>query len=115
MNFKILNQYNIKFKKSNELVFTTTANFNLGALISLFKSKESVEHLISDINLALNGNYSQILDPNYAMELGQDIYFGIINNDMTFSVYYENNPIQSIDYPLNDIKEIFSSWLEIIS
>ena len=115
MNFKILNQYNIKFKKRNKLVFATASNFNLGAYISIFKSKETVQHIMSDIDLALNGNYSQIFDPNYGMELGQDIYFGIINNDMTFSIYYENNPTQSVDYPLNDIKEIFSSWLEFIS
>lgn len=34
---------------------------------------------------------------------------------MTFSVYYENDPTQSIDYPLDDMKEIFNSWLGFIS
>jgi len=116
MNSIILQQYGIRFTKTTKGIVNATANdFNLGALIALFSYKDDVQLLLTDINLALNGQFNQIENPSWGMELGLDIYFGIINDDMTFSVYYENNPTNSIDYPLNDIKEIFISWLEFIS
>lgn len=113
----ILNNYGLVFQKTNKgAVFAQAPNhLNLAIFINRFSYQEDVGLLLNDINLALNGQFNQIQDPSSGMELGQDVYFGIINNDMTFSIYYENDPTNSIDYPLNDIKEIFDSWLEFIS
>lgn len=52
MNLQILNQYNVEFKKTSKLSYATALNFNLGVLISNFRSKENVEQLVDDINLA---------------------------------------------------------------
>ena len=116
MNTEILNKYELQFfKKSNGRVDVKSSNhLNLAIYIYIYNYPENVILLLNDINLAINGQYDQIEDPDWGEEHAGEIYFGIINDDMTFSIYYENDSMNSIEYPLEDIKEIFESWLEFL-
>lgn len=116
MNQQVLKKYNIKFQKNHRAHWVEGTD-NLGIYMSRFNIADMIEGLINDIDLAISKQYDKIENPNWYVELGLDIYCGFINDNMTFSIciYKQHDPVNSIDYPLEDIKELFISWLKFIS
>ena len=111
----ILEKYGIQFyKKSNGRYDVKADNHNLGTFIYIYRDVDSVRQLLDDIDLALNHQFHLIEEPDWGRELGRDVYFGIINDDQTFDIYYEHSPEIVVTYPLGDMKEIFSTWLDFI-
>ncbi|MNY24239.1 hypothetical protein D3C86_1579420 [compost metagenome] len=74
-----------------------------------------LQEFLSTLNLALNRNSISSDDKEWSVELGRQMYTGIIQNNMTFDLFLEDHYDQTLEtFPLSDIKEIFSSLLEFI-
>jgi hypothetical protein len=118
MNLIILNQYGLHFyKTSNGAVgVKSSTHVSLAAIFHMpeYKIIQSIEEYISLINLALAGNYNQIDwdDTDIGGDIGSDVYYVIINSNMTLSIALNNSSYET--YPLSDIKEIYTSWLEFL-
>jgi len=114
MNLELLNDYGINFtKNSNATYKISAASINLGIYLELIQRKGLIQLILDDIELALTGDYSDIDDPDWDVELGRFVYSGSILPDMTFEVFYEESDSDSGEYfPLADIKEILLSWQE---
>lgn len=106
--------YGLTFYKKENGSFNvqSSSHRSLAIYIYIYRYKEDVQMLLSDINLALSGQFNQIEDPSWGGDLGGDVYSGIINSNITFTVLTDYD---SIDYPLLDIQNIFTSWLAFIS
>jgi hypothetical protein len=117
MNNTILNQYGITFtKQSNGNI---KINSNLRSLNSylyvLTRQKRMLQELINTLNLTLRGNPISPDDKEWSVELGLQMYTGIIQNDMTFDLFLEDHYNETLEiFPLSDIREIFNSLLEFI-
>ena len=107
----VLFEYGIKFIKQPNGYYKVKANsFNLAMFISAFIDINIIDSFISDLKLAIDGNFDQIEDPDWDREIGADVYFGVIQPDLTLQVNYEND-LDVVEYfPLSDIKEIFTIW-----
>lgn len=117
MNTSILNNYGISFNRQINGNIRIRANSrNLAIYIDKFtKQKRMLEEFISVLILTLQGNTVSSDDKEWSVELGLQIYTGIIQNDMTFDLFLEDHYEQTLEaFPLADIKEIFSSLLEFI-
>jgi hypothetical protein len=118
MNTNILNQYGITFNKQVNGNIKINANSrNLNAYLYMLTRQKNMTHeLITTINIALGGNSISPDDKEWTVELGLQMYTGVIQNNMTFDLFLEDHYDQTLEtFPLSDIREIFSSLLEFIS
>ncbi|WP_158728535.1 MULTISPECIES: hypothetical protein [unclassified Flavobacterium] len=118
MNNTILNQYGITFnKQSNGNIKINANSRNLDCyLYMLTRQKRMLQELITTLNMALIGNSISPDDKEWSVELGLQIYTGVIQNDMTFDLFLEDHYDQTLEtFPLSDIREIFNSLLEFIN
>jgi hypothetical protein len=117
MNNTILNQYGITFNKQSN--GNIKINSNLRSLnpylYMLTRQKKMLQDLITTLNLTLGGNSISPDNKEWSVELGLQIYTGIIQNDMTFDLFLENHYNETLEtFPLSDIREIFNSLSEFI-
>ncbi|SNR46859.1 hypothetical protein [Flavobacterium sp. ov086] len=118
MNYTILNQYGITFsKQSNGNIIINSNLRSLNPyLYMLTRQKRMLEDLITTLNLSLEGNSISPDDKEWSVEMGLQIYTGIIQNNMTFDLFLEDHYDQTLEsYPLLDIKEILKSLLGFIN
>jgi hypothetical protein len=117
MNNTILNQYGITFnKQSNGNIKINANSRSLDCyLYMLTRQKEMLQELITTLNMALIGNSISPDDKEWSVELGLQIYTGVIQSNMTFDLFLEDHYDQTLEtFPLSDIREIFNSLLEFI-
>ena len=119
MNTLLLSQYGIVFEKcSNGNIHTTANSKNLDNFMYMFaRQRMQLENFVLTIDKVLNGNYNTIAYDNreWSQEIGLQVYTGIIQDDLTFDLFLEDNYDQTKEtYPLSDIKKIFQSLLEFI-
>ena len=118
MNSQILNKYGLKFyKTSNGRVGAkSSSHISLAAIFNIpgYEIIEIIQEFIDLMDLALTGNYNQIDwdDTDIGGNIGSALYWVIINDDMTVSLAFNDFPYET--YPLVDVKEIFTSWLEFL-
>jgi hypothetical protein len=117
MNYTILNQYGISFqKKSNGDIEVHANSRNLNNYMYMFaRNKYNLERFVAVINQVINNGVNSISynDKSWNIELGTQIYSGVIYDDTSFDLYFEEEENET--FPLNDIKEIFKSLLEFIT
>lgn len=117
MNFLILNKYGITFQKQeNGNIKINADSKTLDNFLYMFcRDKQKLERFILILNQVLNYGFDSILeqDKYWDIEIGIQVYTGIINNNMEFDLYFENDENET--YPISDIKEIFSSLSEFIA
>jgi hypothetical protein len=118
MNTSLLNNYGISFNEQTNGNIRITANsLNLAIYMDKYtRQKRMLQEFIATLNLALAGNSISLDDKEWSVELGLQIYTGVIQNNMTFDLFLEDHYNQTLEtFPLSDVKEIFSSLLEFIS
>lgn len=124
MNYTILNQYDIKFVSVNgRKQVSFKGRSIIERYIYIFNDVELVDELITEANLAIQGNLNQIESyiPNSnppsadytAGDGGANIWGNLTSEHLKL---YENEIIKdSITIPIADWKEILLSWKEYIS
>lgn len=120
MNASVLNKYGISFYKGVDgFPRIETFSPNLTIYISKYSRRDpDLEPIIAVMNLVLDGQYASVDHEltEWHQELGSQIFTGIINEDMTFDLFNEDDYPEEIEtFPLYDIKEIFTSLLEFVS
>jgi len=110
MNKQILKQYDTEFYKlkTGRKIIRVTNRVN--SYIFMYRIAEDVEDILSDINLALEGRLNEVVDPYYIGD-------GFSNRgELTSSEFIIYSPGSStrIIVPLNDFKELLSSWKEYL-
>lgn len=117
MNSIILNQYGISFQKQVSGNIKIKANSrSLDNFLYMFsRDKDKLQRFIIVVNKVLNDGYNSIpdSDKDWDVEIGFQVYTGTIYSDSEFDIYFEEEENET--FPLNDIKEIFESLLEIVS
>ena len=117
MNNAILNQYGITFQKqSNGNIKTHATSKNLDNFMYMFcRNINRLQRFVAIVNQVLNNGYNSISehDKNWDVEIGFQVYTGLIYSNTEFDLYFEEEENET--FPLNDIKEIFESLLEFIN
>jgi hypothetical protein len=117
MNNLILNQYGITFQKqSNGNIKINATSRNLDNFMYMFcRDKQRLQRFVIVVNQVLNDGYNTISehDKNWDIEIGSQVYTGVIYSITEFDLYFEEEENET--FPLNDIKEIFESLLEFIA
>lgn len=111
MNFTILNQYNLEMRKGEKEFDVYISGDSIGNYLYGFRLPKDVELFISDVNLAINGNYSQIEDPDYGNSFLGSYWYAWIT-PTHFELWQNSSPKRII--PLEDWKEILLSWKECL-
>lgn len=126
MNTDILNNYGIELRnRRNELIGDfIDIKFgdeypNLGIFLSLWV-KGTIESQIlrvSILNDILNGGFNDISydDKEITLYEGVESYSGLINENLTFDILYDDGPEDDDyfeQYPLEDIRDIFLAIVE---
>lgn len=117
MNDKILNKYGISLNKLSNGIIKTKANSKVldCYILMLSRQKKSLPDFMKTIDLVLSGNPISDEDKEWSIELGLQIYTGVIKEDLTFDLFLEDYYEQTLEiFPLTDIKEILKSLLEFI-
>ena len=119
MNKAILNQYGITFNlQNNDNIKTSAALPNLDIYIYMYtKSKNELIRFVNTMDSVLVGNYNLISydDREWSREVGNQIYTGIIQDDLTFDLFLEDHYENTLEtFPLIDVREIFNSLLEFM-
>lgn len=118
MNTFLINHYGIKFDKRIDGEINITANSLILALYMtrFIRQKNMLKDLILTLDLALAGNLISPDDKEWSLELGLQLYTGVIQTNMTFDIFLEDQYDQTLEnFPLFDINEILKSLLEFIS
>lgn len=110
MNLTILNQYNLEMKKGESKYDAYVFGNTISNYIYSFRHPDDVDDFLSDVNLAINGNYQQIEDPEYSGGIGSHWHAWITPTN--FELWQEGFPKTII--PLQDWKEILLSWKECL-
>ena len=116
MNSAILLQYGLKMRKINE-PFDGFIKGPLEAYLYIYRHPEDVPDFIDDIQLAIDGNFTQIEDPDWGASLTsrmEEYWYALITPThfeiRQYPALYESRQI----IPLEDWKEILLSWKECI-
>ena len=118
MNNEILNKYGISLNKlSNGTIETKANSKSLNCYIfMLTRQKQMLHDLIETINLVLLGDSIKDEDKEWSIELGLQIYTGVILENFTFDLFLEDHYEQTLEnFPLSDIKEILKSILKLLT
>lgn len=110
MNTEILNAYNISFltdHKGNKHPDGKTA---LSSYLDAWRDLEDIDDFLTDINLCLNGDFSEIKEPYYHYSMIK-IYGELTLTSLILSGTGHYN---STAIPLVDFKEILLSWREFL-
>jgi hypothetical protein len=117
MNYSVLNQYGITFQKQSNGNIKINANSKIldNFMYMFCRDKQKLERFILTLNQVLNNGFNSVSeqDKYWDIEIGIQVYTGIIHNSKEFDLYFENEENET--YPLSDIKEIFSSLYEYIN
>jgi len=114
MSTTILTNYGISFKKISSKHFLINANSdNLAIFLDkLAMQKEMLQGLVNNINSALSGNSILAENEEWSVELGLQIYTGLIKNNSKFELFIEDYYNQTLEtYSLSDMKIILQSLL----
>ena len=116
MNQEILDKYGIVMsvgKFENASKGFAHIEGNLTGYIYAYQYPEDVQDLIDDINLALNGKFSEIEDPDYGGGIdgiSMPYYFAEIK-PTSFEIFHNSEEFEQRQIiPLEDWKEILLSW-----
>lgn len=110
MNSTVLQKYSLEMWKTGKKFDGYVAGNPIAAYIYNFRHPEDVDDFISDINLAINGNFQQIEDPEYGGGLGSYWHAWITPDH--FELWQTGFAKDII--PLTDWKEILLSWKECL-
>ncbi|MEO6978687.1 MAG: hypothetical protein ABI113_09925 [Mucilaginibacter sp.] len=111
MNVDLLKRYKISFQigvKGNKFPDGETV---LSSYLVAWRDSDDIDDFIRDIDLCLNGNISQILEPYYISDVNE-ICGGLTPDALILSDFNGNN---KTFVPLADFKEILLSWKEFLS
>jgi hypothetical protein len=109
MNIQLLEQYGLEFRKTTDGSHIITGHW-LGAYIYIFTDIDDVSEFIDDLNLAINGQFNEIEDPDWGEFLGFYYFAEIRPNE--FAVWLEGTSETII--PLEDMREILVCWKEFL-
>lgn len=111
MNKQVLRQYNIEFYENSESGKFLNSDKNwLSTYIYSFRDIQTVTEFIDDLNLALNGDFNQISDPDWSVRIGE--YWNAHITDSGFEIW--QNSTEKTIIPLFDMSEIMISWKEFL-
>lgn len=112
MNTDILKKYGLVMKKTSEKFYGDVSGSPiLSAYIFFYRHPEDVQDFISDIELAINGEFNQIEDSDKSViDFGGNTIFAYI----TPTHFKISTDGQLHNIPLEDWKEILLSWKECL-
>lgn len=111
MNKEILKQYHVEFyRRSDGGRFLNLDRNWLSTYIYTFRDIEITIEFIEDLNLALNGNFSQIGVPDWSVTVGEYWYAHI--TPYGFEIWQDG--LKKTVIPLLDMLEIMISWKEFL-
>ncbi|HUH34343.1 MAG TPA: hypothetical protein VL022_00790 [Moheibacter sp.] len=110
MNIPILQQYGLEMKKTSKKFDGYISGNPISNYIYSFRHPDDINDFLSDINLAIEGNFSEIEDPEYGGGLGSYWHGWITPNH--FELWQDG--FSKTIIPLEDWKEILLSWKECL-
>lgn len=111
MNSAVLQKYNLVMQKTSEKFNGIISGHPIANYIYSFRHPDDIDDFITDLDLAISGNFSSINDPDYGGGLVTSYWFANITPDY-FELWQEGYPKTII--PLEDWKEILLSWKECL-
>jgi hypothetical protein len=118
MNNLVLQNYGITFNRllQNNQIIIKAHSYNLAIYLDKFtREKSMLQEIIYNIDLVINGNIVSTANKEWSVELGLQLYTGIIQNNLTFDLFLEDHYNETLEtFPLYDMKEIFQSLLEFL-
>lgn len=115
MNQDVLNKYGIKAsKRLDNKLYVAPGDWLLSGYLGFFYTADYLEPILNDINLALTGRFEQIKNPDWSRRDGPLLWGGLIQKNMTFRLLPGGDLTSAIFYPLDDMKAIFESLLQIL-
>ncbi|MEZ0129585.1 hypothetical protein AB9T88_07410, partial [Flavobacterium sp. LBUM151] len=118
MSNETLNKYGISLNKLSNGIIETKANSNsLNCYIyMLTRQKQMLLDFIETINLVLLSGSVKYEEREWSIELGLQIYTGVIQENLTLDLFLEDHYEETLEnFPLSDIKEILKSILELLT
>ncbi|WP_299679110.1 hypothetical protein [uncultured Dokdonia sp.] len=113
MNTAVLQKYNLIIKK--DPYWGCDISGPLEGYIDIFQYVTDVDEFINDIELAINGGFDQIEDPEWSAGRTLDLYWNAFITPTHFEVwFYTQDESEKIVIPLEDWKEILLSWKECL-
>lgn len=116
MNAAVLEKYGLEMKKMSK-PFDADIKGPLESYIYIFRDADNVQEFIDDIDLAINGDFDKIADPDWGASLvpGIESYWYALITPTHFEIRqyprsYEDRQI----IPLEDWKQILLSWKECL-
>lgn len=114
MNYQILDQYGLSMSKTTNK-YAPFIEGPLEAYIYNFRYAPNVQSFIDDINLAINGQFNQIKNPDWSAGLTMDSQWWAFITPTHFEIWHNSqDETQKQIIPLIDWKEILLSWKECL-
>lgn len=117
MNYQILNKYGLTMRSTGERFWGHIEGDVIADYIFIYRNPDDVQKFIDDIDLAINNQYRQIVNPDYcASRSARPNNFWFANITPThFELWHESeNYNDRRIIPLQDWKEILLSWKECV-
>lgn len=106
MNKTILQKYGLEMRKTPEKFNGYIAGSPIASYISMYRHPDDIDDLVAEIDLAMNGHFNQIEDPDHGGGIGS--YWFAQITPLNFELWQEGYPKLMI--PLQEWKEILLSW-----
>lgn len=111
MNKPVLMKYNIEFYKSvGGIRFLNSETNWLSTYLYIYRDVDTLVDFINDLDLAINDNFNQIIDPDWGLRMGE--YWNAHVTPSGFEIW--QNGTEKTIIPLTDMREILTSWKEFL-
>lgn len=111
MNAQLLQQYGLEFRKTADGSHDIIGH-SLSTYIYIFRDIGDVSEFIDDLNLAIDGRFNEIDDPDWSGFIGFYILGEIRPNE--FAVGAGNDDENETIIPLKDMRDILLCWKEFL-
>ena len=110
MSIEILNQYNLQIQRRLGRGCNISGHW-LSTYIYIFRDKDDVREFIDDLQLAIDGQFSSIEDPDKGASLST-YFFAEITPD-NFQIWQRGT--EKFIIPLEDFRDILIEWHNCLS
>lgn len=116
MNIAVLHKYGLEMRKTPQPFNGYVKGF-LSSYLIVFRHPDDVQDFIDNVDLAINGNFNEVEDPDFSEGLVMDprtrwiAYLTPVNFEIR---HYNQSYEDRLIIPLADWKEILMSWKECL-
>ncbi|WP_207536539.1 hypothetical protein, partial [Desertivirga arenae] len=106
MNQQVLKKYQLTFatRENGDKIIKETPTSYIASFISEFQDVDTIDEIISDINLCLNDQYDAIDDPDWSTKFQEARLY-------PDGLYFDGTPPK---IPLGEFRELMISWKEFL-